>query len=115
MNHDRRSFIKLSTAAVGGAAFAGMAAPQGARAENNQDVRPLKLGFIGVGGRGSHHLDVSLGIAGVEVPAVCDINATRLHRAKRWVEESGRPTPRLYGNGQPILKGSAKRRTWMPL
>lgn len=104
MNHDRRSFIKLSTAAVGGAAFGGMAVPQGARAEKNQDVKPLKLGFIGVGGRGSHHLDVSLGIAGVEVPAVCDINATRLHRAKRWVEESGRPTPRLYGNGPTDFK-----------
>lgn len=98
MNHDRRSFLKLSTAAVGGAAFA-MGAPLAARAGVDQNVKPLRLGFIGVGGRGSYHLDVSLGIDGIEVPAVCDINPTRLHRAKRWVEESGRPTPRLYGNG----------------
>ena len=99
MNHDRRSFLKLSTAAVGGAAFAGVGAPRAAGAEVNQDVKPVKLGFIGVGGRGSHHLDVSLGIEGIQVPAVCDINPTRLHRAKRWVEETGRPTPRLYGDG----------------
>lgn len=98
MDHDRRSFLKLSTAAVGGAAWA-MGAPLAARAETDQNVKPLRLGFIGVGGRGSYHLDVSLGIEGIDVPAVCDINPTRLYRAKRWVEESGRPTPTLYGNG----------------
>lgn len=98
MNHDRRNFLKLSTAAVGGAAFA-MGAPLPVAAKADQNPKPLRLGFIGVGGRGSYHLDVSLGIDGIEVPAVCDINPTRLHRAKRWVEESGRPTPRLYGNG----------------
>lgn len=98
MNHDRRNFLKLSTAAVGGAAFA-MGAPLPVAAKADQNAKPLRLGFIGVGGRGSYHLDVSLGIDGIEVPAVCDINPTRLHRAKRWVEESGRPTPRLYGNG----------------
>lgn len=91
MDHDRRSFLKLSTAAVGGAAFAGLSAPQNAIAGTSQQVKPLKLGFIGVGGRGSYHLHVSLGMEGVEVPAICDINATRLYRAKRWVEESGRP------------------------
>jgi len=104
MNHDRRNFLKLSTAAVGGAAFAAVGAPQYAGAKTAQDVKPIKLGFIGVGGRGSYHLDVSLGIDGIEVPAVCDINATRLHRAKRWVEESGRPTPTLYGNGPTDFK-----------
>jgi hypothetical protein len=104
MNKDRRNFLKLSTAAVGGAAFAGVGFPSPAVARSSQDAKPIKLGFIGVGGRGSYHLDVSLGIEGVEVPAVCDINATRLHRAGRWVEESGRPTPRLYGNGPTDFK-----------
>ena len=103
MNHDRRSFLKLSTAAMGSAAFAGIGLPK-ATAQNAQDGKPVKLGFIGVGGRGSYHLDVSLGMEGIEVLAVCDINATRLHRAKRWVEESGRPTPRLYGDGPNDFK-----------
>lgn len=97
-NHDRRNFLKRSTAAMGGAALAGMALPYTATASQPQEAKPIRLGFIGVGGRGSYHLDVSLGIDGIEVPAVCDINATRLHRAKRWIEESGRPTPRLYGD-----------------
>lgn len=104
MNHDRRSFLKLSTAAMGGATLAGLGLPQGVAAQQVAQTKPIRLGFIGVGGRGSYHLDVSLGIEGVEVPAVCDINATRLHRAKRWVEESGRPAPNLYGDGPTDFK-----------
>ncbi|MEO5600766.1 MAG: Gfo/Idh/MocA family oxidoreductase [Cyclobacteriaceae bacterium] len=97
MKHDRRNFLKLSTTAISGVALAGMGLSKQAMAEKNSDVKPVKLGFIGVGGRGSYHLDVSLGMEGVEVLAICDINPTRLHRAGRWVEESGRAAPRLYG------------------
>ena len=59
--------------------------------------RPLRLGFVGVGDRGSYHLDVALGIEGVEVPALCDIKDSYLFRAKRWVEDAGLPGPNLYG------------------
>jgi len=57
----------------------------------------IRLGFIGVGDRGSYHLDAALGMEGVAIPALCDIDDSYLYRAKRWVEESGRPTPALYG------------------
>jgi predicted dehydrogenase len=59
--------------------------------------RPIRLGFVGVGDRGSYHLDIALGIDGIEVPAICDIAPHYLHRAKRWIEESGKPSPKLYG------------------
>lgn len=62
--------------------------------------RPLRLGFVGIGGRGSYHLDCALGFEGVEVPALCETQDDRLQQAKSWVEESGRPTPRLYGRGE---------------
>ncbi len=61
------------------------------------EERPLRLGFVGVGSRGSYHLDAALGITGVIVPAVCDVQDAALYRAKRWVEEAGQPTPALYG------------------
>ncbi len=57
----------------------------------------VRIGFVGVGDRGSFHLDSALGIEGVEVPALCDINDAYLYEAKRWVEESGQPSPALYG------------------
>ena len=60
--------------------------------------RPLRLGFVGVGGRGSYHLDTCLGL-GAEVKAVCDINPNYLYRAKRYVEQAGQPSPALYDRG----------------
>ncbi|MEJ2051770.1 MAG: Gfo/Idh/MocA family oxidoreductase, partial [Calditrichota bacterium] len=62
--------------------------------------KPLRLGFVGVGDQGSWHLDVALGIPDVVIPALCDIDPSYLHRAKRWVEQSGRPTPTLYDRGK---------------
>ena len=92
-NLKRRDFLKLSTASLAGMAMAQAAKPKNAQAAD----KPIRLGFVGVGDRGSWHLDCALGIEGVEVPALCDIKDHYLHRAKSWVEESGRPTPRLYG------------------
>ncbi len=60
-------------------------------------TRPLRFGFVGTGDRGSAHLDILLGMDSVEVPALCDINDAYLYRAKRWVTESGKPEPQLYG------------------
>lgn len=98
--YDRRKFLTHSSAAVGGLALAGMGLPFGVMAQSlNNNAKPIRLGFVGIGGRGSWHLSVALGIEGVEVPAVCDIDPVALYRAKRWVEESGQPTPKLYGDG----------------
>lgn len=99
-NFDRRDFLKLSTAAVGGMALgAGLVFPQSSLASSAAADKPVRLGFIGIGGRGSFHLDSALGMEGVEVPALCEIIPSRLERAAAWVKESGRPQPRLYGKG----------------
>lgn len=91
--HNRRDFLKVS--ALSGVA-AGHLAAQGA-AQTASNEKNLRFGFVGVGDRGSYHLDVALGMEGVEVPALCDIDDKYLYRARRWVEESGRPSPALYG------------------
>lgn len=92
---DRRTFIGVSGAGIAGAVAASAIRP--AFAQQAALTRPIRLGFIGIGGRGSYHLDLALGIEGVEIPAVCDIKPAALYNAKRWVEEAGQPTPRLYG------------------
>ena len=89
----RRSF--LGAAGAGMAVAAEVAGAQTVT-QGSIDGRPIRIGFVGVGDRGSYHLDSALGIDGVEVPALCDIDAGYLHRAKRWVEEAGKPSPRLY-------------------
>lgn len=102
-NFRRRDFLKYTTAAMGSVALAGMGLPTGALARSAAD-KPVRLGFIGLGGRGSYHLDVALGMEGIEVPAICELKPERLFNAKRWIEESGRPTPKLYDRGPTDFK-----------
>jgi predicted dehydrogenase len=90
---NRRSFLELST----GAGAAGMLAGRASAQHASIDGRPARIGFVGVGDRGSYHLDIALGIDGVEVPAICDINDEKLYRAAGWIRESGRKPPKLYG------------------
>lgn len=94
---NRRDFLK-HTAAGSGATLAGLG--RSASGSSQQSSRPIRLGFVGVGDRGSYHLDVALGIEGVEIPALADIDPAYLYRAKSWVEEAGQPTPRLYERGE---------------
>lgn len=69
----RRDFLRAGAAA--GAAF-GLAAV--ASAEDK--AKAVRIGVIGVGSRGTHLLRLALE-AGVEVPALCDINEANLNRA----------------------------------
>jgi Glycosyl hydrolase 109, C-terminal domain/Oxidoreductase family, NAD-binding Rossmann fold len=89
---NRRSFLGVSAA--------GLALSAGGLAQTPSSSKPIRLGFVGVGNRGSYHLDCALGMEGVEVVALCDIDDHALYRGKRWVEDSGHPTPHLYGNGR---------------
>ena len=66
--------------------------------------KSIRLGFVGIGGRGSYHLNAALGIEGVEVPAICELKPVRLYAAKRWIEEAGQPAPRLYDRGPDDFK-----------
>ncbi len=92
-NIKRRDFVKLSALTAGGIAL-----PNYSKANTSPtEEKIIKIGFVGVGDRGSYHLDAALGIEGVLIPALCDIKDEHLYRAKRWVEDSGQPTPNLYG------------------
>lgn len=103
--YDRRSFIGLTT--VGNTedtALSGISFPKEAPSKSTAGDKPIRLGFIGIGGRGSYHLNAALGIEGVEVPAICELKPVRLHQAKRWVEAAGMPTPRMYDRGPEDYK-----------
>ena len=90
---NRRDFMKTTAVATGGIAFSQL----GMALTYPNEERPVRIGFVGVGSRGSYHLDAALGIEGVVVPALCDIKDAPLYQAKRWVEDAGQPAPNLYG------------------
>lgn len=99
-NYNRRDFLKVSSVATGGALVSKlnfaeeMMASQISTSANSE--KTIRLGFIGLGGRGQYHLSAALGLKGVEVPALCEVREDRLNLTKSWVEESGRSTPTLY-------------------
>jgi predicted dehydrogenase len=57
----------------------------------------VRVGFVGVGGMGGAHVRNFLRLEGVEIVALCDINAARNEEVASWVVEDGRPRPTLYG------------------
>jgi len=77
----RRDALRLG-AAAGAAAGLAAAAPGQEKKE-----KPVRIGVVGTGGRGTHLLRLALK-AGVEVPALCDIKEPNLNRAIGVVEKA---------------------------
>jgi predicted dehydrogenase len=94
MKMTRRVFTQtLAAAGLARAASALGAEPVAGRTER------VRLGFIGVGGRGTALLNVALAPEAVEVPAVCDIHLGRLERALGLVEKARGQRPAGYSAG----------------
>ena len=116
---DRRHFLKMGAAAAGvGSTIAGMgllgcAKKRGlGEARSQFKVPPMetvRIGFVGVGGMGSHHVRTFLNIEGVEVRAVCDIVESKVKRIQDWVVEAGQPKPDGYSRGEYDFKRMCER------
>ncbi len=92
MTHEvtRRGFLRSS-------ALAGIALSQAPAFLRGADDRRVRLGFIGVGGRGLDLLKTCLRIPEVDFPAVCDIHPPNLAKAQALVEEKRPSRPATYG------------------
>ena len=91
----RRSLIKTASVTAAGLALApGILAATAAAEETS-----VRVGCVGVGGRGTGLLGHLLKMKGVEVPAVCDINPAAAANAQRMIATSGRKEPELYTKG----------------
>ena len=94
---DRRDFVRAGTGTALGMSLAPgalLARDRGAAAER------LRLGFIGVGGRGSWLLGLALQRDDTEIKAVCDIVSEKTQRAADTVREAGRDEPRQFTDGE---------------
>jgi len=107
-SQSRRDFLKIGAAAGLGAAVAGLgleakgtAALSGeARSQfKTSPIPTVRVGFVGVGGMGSAHVQNYLNIEGVAVKAICDVVPAKVERAQKWVVEAGQPKPAGYSNG----------------
>lgn len=91
---DRRNFIKKS-------AIAGTVLSFPAQLFSN----PIKkdkaaIAFIGVGLRGTNHLNNILQRDDVTVPAICDIDPVRISIARKMITDTGQPDPAIYSESE---------------
>ena len=107
-NPGRRAFIRTGTAAGLGAALAGLGTAAGSEASRGGAARSqfkaapieaVRIGFVGVGGMGSAHVQNLLNIDGVQIKALCDVVEAKVARAQGWVEAAGQPKPAGYFRG----------------
>jgi len=92
----RRNFIKKS--AIAGAGITMVPNFTFGITNKNKDDK-LRVGLIGVGLRGTNHLNNVLQRADVLVTAICDIDPNRILIALDKIEEAGQKKPEVFGNG----------------
>src|SRR5712691_2888000 len=64
----------------------------------------VRLGIIGVGGRGTSLLQDLLAIEKVEVKAICDLVPEKVARAQKAVTDAGQPQPAGFSKGELDFK-----------
>lgn len=89
----RRDFVK-STAAAG---LTMAVAPNLVFGGRKQRVR---LGLIGVGLRGTNHLNNALQRDDTDIRAICDIDPERIQICREMISKAGRPEPLVFENGE---------------
>jgi len=97
----RRQFLEKSSLIAAAASAAGAARPASAQLNNAAAVnlKPVRLGFIGVGIRGTLLMEAAAGIAGVEIKAAADCYKGHLERAQELIT----PVPEITGDYKQIL------------
>jgi predicted dehydrogenase len=98
---NRRQFLEKSSLVVAAATAVGGARKASAQINNSAavSVKPVRLGFIGVGIRGTLLMEAAAGIAGVEIKAAADCYKGHLDRAQELIT----PIPSVTGDYKEIL------------
>jgi myo-inositol 2-dehydrogenase / D-chiro-inositol 1-dehydrogenase len=92
---NRRHFIGAGSAALAAAVLTDSSRAAGAT---------VRIGFIGVGNRGTVHVKNMLTLAGVQVTAICDIKPEHAQRAAGLVVEAGQPAPAITAEWRKLLE-----------
>jgi predicted dehydrogenase len=87
----RRQFIRTGTMAT-----IGMAVLSGKASGLKVADKPVRVGVVGTGNRGTGHVNTLLTIDGTEVVAVCDLLESKASNAADICEKAGRKRPKVY-------------------
>ena len=95
--NSRRNFIRQSAIAGVGLSMTPNIA-LGVTSNNTKEI--LKVGLIGVGLRGTNHLNNVLLREDVLVTAICDIDPARIKIALDYISKNGQNAPKVFSNGE---------------
>ncbi len=98
-DYNRRQFLNQIAVAGAGASIAAAAQERTAK-----PMDKVRIGFVGVGGRGRGDLRNLLKLDGVEIRAVGDIVESNVVRAQKMVTDAGQPQPQSYSRGDTDYK-----------
>ena len=76
----------------------------GALSAGFAQYKPVKVGIIGTGNRGTSLLGMVLAAPGAVVRALCDIDQANLERAEARVVKAGHPKPDLYTGSEDAYR-----------
>jgi len=117
-NLDRRNFLKKGAMAGLGVALGGSLIETYAFEPltkltsypfKPQPLNKVRVGYIGVGGMGTWHVQNLVKIKGCEVIAICDIIPERVERSQKIVIEAGYNKPAGYSDGEHDYINLCKR------
>jgi len=94
-NTSRRDFLKRG-ASIGAAVTVGVATA----AAQKPAIPLVRVGFVGVGEKGTEHLANLLSLEGVDLRAVCDIREEACTKAQLAAEKLGKKKPTAYTRGE---------------
>lgn len=89
----RRNFLRNTTLAS-----AGLFTIPGFATKNFSENDKLNVGMIGVGLRGTNHLNNLLLRKDVNITAICDVDPTRIQLAEDHISKAGFKAPKVFGN-----------------
>ncbi len=112
MEQNRREFLAGTAWMLGAAAVAGCAldkAAGGGQAGMGNFAAPpmgrIRVGFIGIGERGTGAVHRVSGIPGIETAALCDLRPAQVEKAKDWLSKNKKPgAARQYAGTAEIWK-----------
>ena len=93
---DRRKFIKTTALAGLGTGLALSSNAQTQKTAPSQKSK-INIGVIGVGLRGSYHVELALDRKDCQVVAICDIDQGMIDRTKAIFTKKGKTQPKVYG------------------
>lgn len=74
-----------------------------------EPLKTVRVGIIGVGGRGMSHLRELLAVENVQITAICDLVQAKCEKARDRVEQAGQKAPALYHGGERDFEKLCRR------